>query len=51
MCGRFTLARSNPEEIADAFGLDEVPDLPGLEPRYNVAPTQAVPVLRVVGRG
>jgi putative SOS response-associated peptidase YedK len=27
MCGRFTLARS-PEDVARAFGLDEVPNFP-----------------------
>jgi putative SOS response-associated peptidase YedK len=48
MCGRFTLARGTPAEIAEAFGLPEPPYLPGLEPRYNVAPTQRVPVVRVV---
>jgi putative SOS response-associated peptidase YedK len=38
MCGRFTLT-TTPEEIAQHFGLDEVPLL---EPRFNVAPTQPV---------
>ncbi len=38
MCGRFTL-RQSPEEIAQAF---KIPDVPPLEPRYNIAPTQPV---------
>ena len=43
MCGRFTLATSA-DEIADLF---DVSDLPDLKPRYNIAPTQDVPVCRV----
>jgi putative SOS response-associated peptidase YedK len=38
MCGRHTLTQT-PEEVAEAFGLDEVPDFP---PRYNIAPSQPV---------
>lgn len=38
MCGRFTLCQSA-EEIAQAF---QIPDVPPLEPRYNIAPTQPV---------
>lgn len=41
MCGRYTLSQS-PEAIAAAFGLDTVPEM---EPRYNIAPTQLVPVV------
>jgi putative SOS response-associated peptidase YedK len=41
MCGRFTLTKSG-EEVAEAFGLDEAPEL---QPRYNIAPSQ--PVLAV----
>ena len=41
MCGRFTL--SQPESlIAAVFQLAEVPQL---EPRYNIAPTQLVPTV------
>jgi len=47
MCGRFTLTRS-PAEIADAFGLDPG-DLAGLQPRFNVAPTQEAPVIVAEG--
>ena len=43
MCGRFNLTASG-EEIAEAFGLDEAPEL---APRYNIAPTQPVAVVRV----
>jgi putative SOS response-associated peptidase YedK len=34
MCGRTTLVTPGPD-LRQAFGLDEVPELP---PRYNVAP-------------
>jgi putative SOS response-associated peptidase YedK len=43
MCGRFTL-RARSEVIAAAFGLA---DIPLLGPRYNVAPTQGVAVVRL----
>jgi putative SOS response-associated peptidase YedK len=43
MCGRFTL-RSKAADVAKAFGLLEVPDVP---PRFNIAPTQGVPIVRV----
>lgn len=42
MCGRYTL-RAKPEVIAEAFDL---PEVPGLPPRYNIAPTQPVPAIR-----
>jgi putative SOS response-associated peptidase YedK len=42
MCGRFTLT-ATPKAIAETF---QVPELPGLEPRYNIAPTQPVPIIR-----
>src|SRR4051812_42663809 len=41
MCARFTLFTPG-AEIAARFGLADVPDL---VPRYNVSPTQAVPVV------
>ncbi len=44
MCGRFTL-RTNPKTVADHFGL---PELPLLEPRYNIAPRQPVDIIREV---
>lgn len=46
MCGRFTLT-SDPAAIQAAFPGVEVPDT--LVSRYNIAPTQAVAVLRNTG--
>lgn len=45
MCGRFTLDIS-PQVIAKAFDLKE---LPSLEQRYNIAPSQQVAVIRHSG--
>jgi len=42
VCGRFTLTASG-EELAEVFDLDEVP---ALAPRYNIAPSQPVAVVR-----
>jgi putative SOS response-associated peptidase YedK len=42
VCGRYELS-SHPTAIALAFGLAHVPDL---RPRYNIAPTQPVPIVR-----
>ncbi|NVN93469.1 MAG: SOS response-associated peptidase [Desulfuromonadales bacterium] len=42
MCGRIVTAIS-PEYLASLFGLQ---DVPRIEPRYNVAPSQAVGVIR-----
>jgi putative SOS response-associated peptidase YedK len=38
MCGRFTLT-TTPEEVAEHFGLDQMPELP---PRFNIAPGQPI---------
>lgn len=43
MCGRYTLTSSG-EEVADLFGLLEIPAIPS---RYNMAPTQEAAVVRV----
>jgi putative SOS response-associated peptidase YedK len=43
MCGRYSLT-SPPELLATLFGLARAPSL---SPRYNIAPTQAAPVVRV----
>jgi len=43
MCGRFTL-RSSPRAVAEAFDLS---DVSLFEPRYNIAPTQAVAAIRL----
>jgi putative SOS response-associated peptidase YedK len=45
MCGRFTQA-SDGEVIARVFELGATPQL---NPRYNIAPTQDVPVVRAAG--
>jgi len=42
MCGRYTLA-AGPDELVEAF--DVPPPTFDLEPRYNIAPSQAVPVV------
>ena len=47
MCGRYTL-RSKARTVADHFELDELPDL---EPRYNIAPTQDVAVVALNREG
>jgi putative SOS response-associated peptidase YedK len=44
MCGRYVIT-SAPEAIRRLFGYIEQPNFP---PRYNVAPTQAVPIVRFV---
>lgn len=44
MCGRYVIT-SSPEAIRRLFGYAEQPNFP---PRYNVAPTQPVPIVRVV---
>jgi len=43
MCGRFVL-RATPAQIAELFRL---PEEPYVEPRYNIAPTQPVAIVRV----
>ena len=43
MCGRFTLFAS-PEQLAEAFDL---PEAPILAPRFNIAPTQPVGIVRM----
>jgi putative SOS response-associated peptidase YedK len=47
MCGRFTL--TDPDaDLAVQFNLPEIPDL---KPRYNIAPTQPVAAVRVAAEG
>ena len=46
MCGRTTLATPT-ADLEAFFGLDEVPELP---PRYNIAPTQPIAVIRAPRR-
>jgi putative SOS response-associated peptidase YedK len=44
MCGRY-LITSAPEAFRRLFGYPEQPNFP---PRYNVAPTQPVPIVRII---
>lgn len=44
MCGRYTLT-SAPEVLRALFGYEEYPDFPA---RYNIAPTQPIPIVRLV---
>ena len=44
MCGRYVII-STPAAIRAMFGYAELPNFP---PRYNVAPTQPIPVVRLV---
>ncbi|HUI15740.1 MAG TPA: SOS response-associated peptidase [Xanthobacteraceae bacterium] len=44
MCGRYVII-STPEAIRALFGYAEQPNFP---PRYNVAPTQPIPIVRLV---
>jgi putative SOS response-associated peptidase YedK len=43
LCGRFNQTASG-EEVAEAFSLDETPEI---APRYNIAPTQEIAVVGV----
>jgi putative SOS response-associated peptidase YedK len=45
MCGRFTL-HASPQALAELFDL---PETPVLAPRYNIAPTQPVGIVRTQG--
>ena len=47
MCGRFTL-RAPVSVVAEQFAVFEVPPF---EPRFNIAPTQPVPVIRLAPHG
>jgi putative SOS response-associated peptidase YedK len=44
MCGRYTLIAS-PEALRALFGYEERPNFP---PRYNIAPTQPIAIVRMV---
>lgn len=46
MCGRFAL--KNPKALKSAFDLKEMPDLP---PRYNIAPSQDIAIIRADATG
>jgi putative SOS response-associated peptidase YedK len=47
MCGRFTLSRPA-EQVAEFLQLEDVPDI---EPRFNIAPTQPVLAVRAKASG
>ena len=48
MCGRYAIATARLPRIENVLGIE----LPELKPRYNVAPTQTVPIVRAtVARG
>lgn len=44
MCGRYKIEHS-PEELRAFFNFEEHPNFP---PRYNIAPTQPVPIIRLI---
>ena len=44
MCGRYTLT-SSPEALRALFRYEEQPNFP---PRYNIAPTQPIAIVRLV---
>ena len=44
MCGRFTF-RTNADRVKEIF---DVLDAESVLPRYNIAPTQALPVVRSI---
>ncbi len=48
MCGRYSLT-TPPQALAKIFGVKGA--LPNLAPRYNIAPTQSAPVVRLGGAG
>lgn len=41
MCGRYTLS-AEAEQLQQTFNLDSIPEI---QPRYNIAPTQPVPII------
>lgn len=47
MCGRYVI-EFTPEMLRKIFGIDQVPEFPA---RYNVAPSQPVPVIREISVG
>jgi putative SOS response-associated peptidase YedK len=49
MCGRFSL-HAPESRIREAFNLEHTEPL-GLEPRYNIAPSQQIPIIRDTGTG
>ena len=50
MCGRFTLT-AELGHVADAFAAEISPALEGFQPRYNIAPTDDVPIVTAAPGG
>lgn len=50
MCGRYTLTNVAPNLLASMFGIPDL-EIPQLSPRYNAAPTQSMPVVRIEAAG
>jgi len=51
MCGRYNLI-TDVQALIDFFEIDRtLVDAPALQPRYNIAPSQDVPVVRDTGNG
>lgn len=51
MCGRFTLGRSRPERLQASLGVGLRHPWPDLVPRYNIAPSQPVAIVRQAADG
>ncbi|MBK9264954.1 MAG: SOS response-associated peptidase [Polyangiaceae bacterium] len=49
MCGRYTLTNVAPNLLASMFGIPEL-EIPELSARFNIAPTQNVPIVRVLAK-
>ncbi len=47
MCGRYTLTNVAPNLLLSMFGISDL-EIPELSPRFNIAPTQNAPVVRVM---
>jgi putative SOS response-associated peptidase YedK len=43
MCARYTMGEVSTAQLIEALDLDAIP--PALEPRYNIAPTEAAPIV------
>jgi putative SOS response-associated peptidase YedK len=45
MCGRYTCKKTT-QQVAEHFHL---PDIPGIKPRYNIAPSQELAAIKADG--
>lgn len=50
MCGRFT-NKITWQELVELYDIHNIAFRPNLPPRYNIAPTQTVPIVRASGEG